>query len=282
MKNFTHEKISQHVYRIKDQLGVAMYLVEGQEKCCLLDTGYGLKGLKDYIESLCDLPILVLLSHGHIDHALGAQEFKNVYMSDYDHEVYEAHSQKAYREQFIKTQFSQFNMDMLQSKKTINFKQLHDLDCFDLGGITIKAIHVPGHTQAIMMFLIKEEKMILFGDGCGPGTILLEDFSTDIKTYYQSLLKLKKYENEYDIILRNHGTCESSKDLLDNVIEVCKKVLNHQDEHLLLPAEMMNMFPQKSIYHGYSAMKTVMGKHGMQREDGKEGNISYREDKNRQ
>lgn len=57
--------------------------------------------------------------------------------------------------------------------------------------MTIKAYHVPGHTKGMTMFLIKEERMMLFGDGCGPGTILLEDCSTDIETYYNSLLKIK-------------------------------------------------------------------------------------------
>lgn len=71
------------------------------------------------------------------------------------------------------------------------------------------------------MFLIKEERMMLFGDGCGHGTTLLEDCSTDIETYYNSLLKIKDIESEYDMILRNRRYGESQKDLLQNVLNVC-------------------------------------------------------------
>lgn len=276
---FTHEQIRPRVYRIKDILGVAMYLVIGKEKCCLLDTGYGIKGLKDYIQSICHLPIIVLLSHGHIDHALGAYEFDDVYMNELDIQTYFVHSQEDYRRRFIKQLAVDLDWNQCQPKREKAFLKLNDLQEFDLGGITIQAIHTPGHTVGMTMFLIKEERMILFGDGCGPGTILLEDFSTDIKTYYQSLMKIKSRENEYDIILRNHGTCVSNKDLLDNVIEVCQKILNHQDDHILLPKQMRDRFFLSTTYCAYSAMKVKTNEHGIQREDGKEGNICYREDK---
>lgn len=56
------------------------------------------------------------------------------------------------------------------------------------------------------MVLIEEERVILFGEGCGLGTLLLGDESTNIKTYKKSILRLKELENMYDIIIINYGT----------------------------------------------------------------------------
>ena len=97
-------------------------------------------------------------------------------------------------------------------------KELNDEDEFDLGGITLKAILTPGHTNGMTMVLVKEERTILFGDGCGVGVLLFFPYSTSVEEYKETLVELKKHENEYDNIIRNHGTYESNKDLLDNVI----------------------------------------------------------------
>lgn len=279
MDYYTHEKISNRVYRIKDAFGVAMYLVVGDNYNGLIDTGCGLKGLREYVENISDLPTKVLITHGHIDHALGCYEFDEVYMNSLDKDVYEAHSDWKYRKVFLEQVFKSSDNIQLQEKREVNFKNISDCDEIDLGGIDLKAFHVPGHTQGTMMVLIKEERMILFGDACGPGTILLEEFSTDIKTYLNALLRIKKIENDYDVILRNHGVCESPKELLDNVIELCNEILNGKDDKIELPFEMGQMFPVKSNLKMYKAKKTFKTEVGESRVDGKEGNLSYREDK---
>ena len=49
-----------------------MYLVEGTEKAALIDTGYGVGNLKGYIKTLTEKPLIVLITHGHLDHVAGA------------------------------------------------------------------------------------------------------------------------------------------------------------------------------------------------------------------
>ena len=66
-----------------------MYLVEGRDQAALIDTGSGLGFLKAYVEKLTDKPILVLLTHGHVDHAMGAGEFETVYMNRADDYIYD-------------------------------------------------------------------------------------------------------------------------------------------------------------------------------------------------
>lgn len=275
---FKKEKLSSRVYRIIDPLNVSMYLLIGEKKACLIDTGYGIEGLRDYVLSIIgNKECEVLLSHGHIDHAMGAPSFNKCYMNTLDYELYLKQSNIDFRKRFIKNNLKIEDCQLISGDAC--FLPLNDQDIFDLGGLTVKAIHVPGHTLGMMMFLIQEEKMMIFGDACGPGTILLGDESTNISTYYNSLKRIKEYENQYDYVLRNHGTHESNKDLLDNVLEVLEDVLDGNDDKVELPSEVKRAFNVLDKYHIYQAKKTILNNGHSVRIDGKEGNVSYREDK---
>ncbi len=270
MLNFTHEKITDQVIRITDPLGVFMYLVIGDEKAALIDTGYGFGDLKGYVESLTDKPLTVILTHGHLDHANGCAPFKEVYMSALDLPVYEKHSSQEFLKP-LKENAGFKDLPYPQVRK--EFKDLKDKQLFDLGNYQLEAISVPGHTPGMTMILFKKDRMMLFGDGCGPGTILLEDWSSKVKDYKQSLINLKQYDGQYDRIIRNHGTGESKLELLKNVTELCDLILEGKDDHELVDVSHMI---ETDKYKSYNAKKK--DKNG-NRADGKEGNITYREDK---
>ena len=152
--NFTTEKITERMYRIKDRIGVAMYLVSGDCQSLLIDTGYGLKGLREFVHSLTDLPLTVVLTHGHVDHAMGAGEFEKVYMNPADKETFYYHSQKSCRLNVIHTAVPEFD-DELVEPYADEFLELHDGQVFDLGNLTVEAVSAPGHTPGTMVFLIK-------------------------------------------------------------------------------------------------------------------------------
>lgn len=86
MQFFTHEKITSHIVRIRDICGVFAYLSEGNMKACLIDTGDGFGNIKAYVEKLTDKPLIVLLTHGHLDHANGSTLFSEVYMNHKDNQ----------------------------------------------------------------------------------------------------------------------------------------------------------------------------------------------------
>jgi glyoxylase-like metal-dependent hydrolase (beta-lactamase superfamily II) len=94
MLAFHHEKITPRIARIFGFCGELMYLVEGDRRAALIDTGSGYGSLRACVAGLTDKPVTVFITHGHIDHAMGASEFDDVYMSHKDFYIFEAHGKE--------------------------------------------------------------------------------------------------------------------------------------------------------------------------------------------
>lgn len=270
MEFFTHTQLTNNITRIKDICGTYLYLIEGKEKACLLDTGDGFGSLKEYVSKLTNKEIIVILTHGHLDHVGGAAEFENIYMSKKDIPVYNIHSKKEYRITRGSKLIEELNIQKKDIQDDISADSFYDLvdgQTFDLGDLHLKMIAVPGHTPGMFCVLIEEERYCLFGDACGVFVLLFDDMSSTVSEYLNSLKHLKTYEHQYDYIIRNHGTGESPKELLDNVIACCNDVLLQKDEHI--PIEFM----------GRKLFLAKQRDENGNRIDGKEGNLAYRFDK---
>jgi len=270
MSLYRSERISPHIIRIRDIAGVACYLIEGTQRACLLDTCCGYGNLREYVKTLTPKVPFVILTHGHYDHTGSAALFEEVYMSHLDLPVLQRHSKERlyYLGEDKKNipSLKGFDSESLNPLLTKVPLPLCDNDMFDLGGITIRMISVPGHTPGMMCALIPEEKVIFFGDACGMNVLLHDQFSSCVSEYRNSLMKLKDHEKEYDRIYRNHGTCTNDKKLLDNVLECCNLILAKEDDQC--PVEMYG----RTLYAARSAVDGI-------RIDGKEGNIIYAPEK---
>ena len=266
MEIFSHEKLSNHLIRIIDITGVCCYLLIGTQRACLLDTCNGIGNIRKYTETLTDKPMFVILTHGHFDHSGGAGLFDEVYMSPIDIPVLAKNTDIDFRVAESNRMFrlesplcaTDFVPSMVSPPQPIQ-----DGATFDLGGVTVQMVSVPGHTLGTMCPLIVEERTIIFGDACGVSVFLFDEFSSTVSEYRDSLCNLKQYEGQYDRIYRNHGEFYSSKGLLDNVIACCELILAGQDDHVPMPGFEVPLFMAKTL-----------GPDG-KREDGKEGNIIY-------
>lgn len=268
MEYFRTEKLSSRLYRIIEISGVCCYLAVGDEKACLLDTGCGYGNLKEYVKTITGKPVFVILTHGHHDHMGAAALFDEVYMNPADLPVFEKFGRMENRleDAAQHPETAGFTGKDIVPTRTSPMKELKDWDRFYLGGLTIQMISVKGHTPGIMCPLLMEERTIIFGDACGVGVLLFDEFSSHVSEYRESLLELKKHEAEYDMVYRNHGTFYSEKNLLTNVIECCDLILKGQDDH------------NPVVKHGYGLFE-AKSTDGHRRMDGREGNIIYAQEK---
>ena len=63
---------------------VQMFLIEGDETAMLIETGAGMGDLKAQVEKLTDKPLIVVNTHGHVDHAGGNFQFPQVWLHEDD------------------------------------------------------------------------------------------------------------------------------------------------------------------------------------------------------
>lgn len=190
---FTSIKISEDITRIVDSTGELMYLVEGSNKAALIDTGTGVGNLNEYVRKLTDKPVIVILTHGHVDHASGAPNFDQVYMNHADDEVYTGHSDLELRKGFVKGQYKDFDRiidnDYVQPKCVSSYKELKDGTVFDLGGITLEVYDAAGHTPGQMAILFIEQRILMTGDAANQATFLFDKNALDITSYEKSIIK---------------------------------------------------------------------------------------------
>lgn len=181
-----------------------LYLLEGEEKALLLDTGYGTGTLRAFVERLTDKEIIVANTHFHPDHSAGNGEFEKVYVSK-GAEI-DAPSING---------FSPFDLNKLPYP---NYEKIYigEGDKIELGGRTVEVIEaLPAHCNSSLFFLDRGHKMFFTGDELEASQVLLYDNSNNPNAHYNVRERLDNfYENnkrilelsrEYDYLLPNHN-----------------------------------------------------------------------------
>lgn len=267
---FESERVTSHIVRIRAKgTDVCQYLIEGDDRALLVDTGYGIGDLRSFVEQLTDKPYEVVITHGHVDHASGAAQFDKVYMSFADLPVARERTTFVARHQSLagKSDLDKIPESEWIEPKVDGYLPLEEGQIFRLGNLDIETIHVPGHTPGMMVLLDIQERIPFFGDACGVFTMLLRSEASSVHEFRQSLAHLKEHEARYDRVLRQHGTCESDKAVLEENMDICDEVLSGEDDHI--PFEWLGI-------KGYLA-KRVDAATGS-RIDGGTGNLAYRAD----
>lgn len=269
MQEFKIEKITERITRIQGPCGEFMYLIEGQEKAALVDTGSGIGSLKRVVRQITDKKIIVIITHGHADHAGGAAEFDTVYMNYKDRYVYNEHSRREFRMNEI-LRFPLKNdlkkADYIESLPMNCFLPLEDGNVFDLGDCRLHCMACPGHTKGSMVALIPEERIMLTGDAANDATFLFEWYSTSVEVYKKSIENLlRQVTGKYDRVLTCHHSGEVAQEILEGVLDVCDDILcgNCDDMPLPIHGKEDGLFA-----------KAITGP-SMERADGGVGNIVY-------
>ena len=143
----------------------ACLYLKGKNLRVLIDAGMGTRNLAPVKDMGIDL---LILTHCHIDHRLNCKEISNVpvwchtgdagYLKD--------------REYFLESMgFKRSGLDLTGlfdfAKEAFSIETNHRInhgERIDLGGITLEAIHTPGHTPGHTAFFIPEHGLIFSGD----------------------------------------------------------------------------------------------------------------------
>ncbi|MDO4337358.1 MAG: MBL fold metallo-hydrolase [Eubacteriales bacterium] len=204
-----------------------MYLLEGNEKALLIDTGYGVGNLRAFVETLTDKPVIVANTHFHPDHAAGNGEFEAAYMS----KGAETDAPSVYGEGAVP-----FDLNALPYP---DYEKIFvdEGDCIELGGRTIEVLGVkPAHCNSSLFYLDRGHRMLFCGDDMESAQVLLYDNSNNPEASYdvkERLLnfkdntqRMKDLSEEYDYLLPNHNGFPIAKSYLDEYIELVEHIFD--------------------------------------------------------
>ena len=178
------------LYRIGNS-AVFMELIVGSHHALLFDTGYGYGDLKAVVRSITDKPLYVVNSHGHVDHACGNQAFGGAYIHPLDMELCREHNGPQMRraELDVAEVPPDFDLDAHLRLGTGELKPVGEGDTFDLGGVTLQVIHLPGHTAGSIGLWCPEKKLLYVGDAMNCFVWLFLPEARELVTYIRTLHK---------------------------------------------------------------------------------------------
>lgn len=276
MEYFKTAPLANGVTLIMDLSGVFFYLVEGEEKAALIDTGTGIGNLAEFAKTLTDKPITVLITHVHPDHAGNIYTFadEQVFipekdLPDLNTDTLSYETRKGY---YLMThhQGDLCPDEMIVRCRPIRPQTVHDRDVFDLGGRSLEAVAMPGHTFGSTAYLDRTNRMIFMGDAANQNTLLCCETSDTLENYYHALQRLKGMEDAYDTFLICHGAPVARKSTVDDLLALCEEVMaaEKQGRHVGTIAGGLNPYGD-----GRRVRETDRF---MNRLDGGTGNLVYR------
>jgi hydroxyacylglutathione hydrolase len=182
---FTVFAEAENVWRIEESgntgVGVNMYLVAGRDRAVLIDTGFGGGDLAGCVRGIANLPLAVVNTHAHGDHAGGNSQFPAVHIHRLDLEAVRPLS------------------------AGVELVPIEEGLILDLGGRKLEVIEAPGHTAGSIVLLDSAANLLFAGDNNNPIVWLFLAECLPLEAYLRNLERLEQRSGEFETVLPGHG-----------------------------------------------------------------------------
>lgn len=141
------------------------------KEAIVVDPGDAPSKIEDYLNSNDLVCKAILLTHGHFDHILAAEELREKYhVKIYIHE-----------DEAALVSDPEMNVSLYFTGREYSLKPdvlLKDNEQLNLAGQAIRVIHTPGHTGGGVCYLLEEHGILFSGDTLFRGSVGRTDFPT--------------------------------------------------------------------------------------------------------
>ena len=214
---------------------VISWLILGEERALLFDTGNGIGDIGAVVANLTNLPVSVINSHSHFDHIGGNHQFDRILSVSMPFSLARA---KGFQTDELLAEVSPDALckalpDGLEPgehrmRRYAIVDKLDDGDRIDLGGRTLEVVLIPGHTPDAIALIDREAGFLWSGDSFYEGPIWLFAPETDLAAYRSSVARLAALADGLEAVFPAHNTPLADPRLLLDLQEKLDLVLSGQ------------------------------------------------------
>jgi glyoxylase-like metal-dependent hydrolase (beta-lactamase superfamily II) len=200
------------------------YLILGEKRALLFDTGMGISDLKKVTRQLTQLPIIVLNSHTHNDHVGGNGQFDTIYGMDTDFSRKNGQGSRGDAQAELAPGKicgdlpPGFNPKTYVTRPWTVTSYVHDGDRIDLGNRSLEILATPGHTPDSISLLDRANGLLFTGDTYYPASIWLYRPETDLDAYAVSIRRLAALAQQVKLVLGQHNIPIASPSVLPRLV----------------------------------------------------------------
>lgn len=227
--SYTVTKISDSHYRLAEG-NVFMELLLGNRKALLIDTGYGFGDLKKAIRGITGLPLIIVNTHAHPDHACGNWQFnETVWIHQRDLEKCSLYNTPQARlaampqekpDDFMEAAYLQGGIGNLASVK--------EGQVFDLGGFELEIVDLPGHTGGSIGLMDRRNRRLFVGDAMNTALFLFQEgVSESLEVYKKTLEKAKALP--VDTLWASHAARPADRNAAIDLYFSCAEAANFEE-----------------------------------------------------
>jgi glyoxylase-like metal-dependent hydrolase (beta-lactamase superfamily II) len=224
-----------------------MYLVIGQERTALIDSGLGIGDVHAEIRKITSLPCIVLNTHYHWDHVGANSLFAesaiherevDLLVREQDVSWFRPAMRSPAARAVLPSSFDPAAYRIIPKPAT---RVLHDNDLIDLGGRMLRVLHIPGHSPGHVAYVDEASSILFTGDAAylGPVYACFED--SDPAAFAQSVKRLAALESVM-MTCPGHNDIVMGRDWLSELAEgvetaVAGKVAGQPRDDLIIGRE---------------------------------------------
>ncbi len=201
---------------------VISFLILGDERALLFDSGLGIGDMRDVVTGLTDLDIVLLNSHTHYDHVGGNYQFDTIWGMDtpfsrerakgLDHDAVA----EAVSEGWIwKPLPAGFSKAAYSSRPWSFDRYVTDGMQIDLGGISLEVLATPGHAPDCISLLDRHNRMLFTGDTFYLAALYTHLEGSSLADYTATAQRLAPLVDDVDTLVTSHNVPTASADYLE-------------------------------------------------------------------